>query len=150
MNRRDFLRGTTVTGAATVVPPVGLLFNSTEANAFVWFGVIMIAAAAASTVSAFTNRGDGGLGAYLASIRELQLETLQQLTAIRGDIVKLHAEIREIPEKIEGLLDQTSTNLLEAQLGAAFDEFRECVALRSTARPLTEREKQQLQRSNEH
>ena len=143
MDRRAFLKAGSATGLAGLVCPIGLCMNSSPAHA--WFVIVMqAAAAAASLVAQFTKRGDGGLGAYLESIRELQMETLKQLAAIRGDILQLHSEIRKLPQIIEGLLDQNSTNHLEAQLGAAFDEFRECVALRSSKRTLNQSEKLQL------
>jgi hypothetical protein len=135
-SRRDILSGIKSASAVGALGLTGAFALPRPSHAW-WVAAIQAAAAVASAIASFTQRGDGGLAAYLASIRELQLETINQLIAVRTQLADLHSKIMQIPEVVEGLLDQKFLQHYQSQLYGAFDEFREVVALRSSSRQLS-------------
>ena len=86
---------------------------------------VQVAALALSAISAFSRGGDGGLGAYLANIKQLSEENIRLTREVLLRVAEIQAKLAELPERMRRIFvevqgyqlaqqTQTALNLLQA------------------------------------
>ena len=87
--------------------------------------LVQVAALALSAISAFSRGGDGGLGAYLANIKQLSEENIRLTREVLLRVAEIQAKLAELPERMRRIFvevqgyqlaqqTQTALNLLQA------------------------------------
>lgn len=122
VTRRRFLVGAMATTLPWLNPALrqGSLSFVREAHAWV-----QVAALALSAISAFSRGGDGGLGAYLANIKQLSEENIRLTREVLLRVADIQAKLAELPERLRRIFievqgyrlaqqTQTALNLLQA------------------------------------
>ena len=61
---------------------------------------VQVAALALSAISAFSRGGDGGLGAYLANIKQLSEENIRLTREVLLRVAEIQAKLAELPERM--------------------------------------------------
>lgn len=104
--RRQLLRSGATVAAMRAIPiaaPLGILLPSRPAHAVWWVAAAQVVGAVAGLMSAFSARGDGGIGALMAAVQQkLDLviaqnaQTQLQLGALQGAVAGLDERFLEI------------------------------------------------------
>jgi hypothetical protein len=122
VTRRRFVVGAMAATLPWINPGLRQGRLSFMRDAHAW---VQVAALALSAISAFSRGGDGGLGAYLANIKQLSEENIRLTREVLLRVAEIQAKLAELPERMRRIFvevqgyqlaqqTQTALNLLQA------------------------------------